>query len=310
MKTTMAGVLGVLLWVGPASVAYAQDGMGGGGGESARSDEPVVLHASESVPDDPLGLGLEAGGMSRSGLIAEGTYLSRWTGRLVESAPDLWVIAFDSDANGETPGPVMAVLPGQRLVEMQQMVRDRNGDVTFRVGGHVTVFEGRNYFLPRVVTTVTRPPAEAANTGDVGTAASGDGDDPSVEALLKRVREAAPPTEVLLRTREVEEGEDRRLMSEGATILSVIGRAVRRDEGVIEFVPDNGIGSAPAVGAPVVLMPTLLTEEIASLVDDQGDRVRFSLSGEVFVYGGRNYLMPVLYRIEPRARVDSLRPAR
>ena len=248
--------------------------------------------------------------MSRSGLIAEGTYLSRWTGRLVESAPDLWVIAFDSDANGETPGPVMAVLPGQRLVEMQQMVRDRNGDVTFRVGGHVTVFEGRNYFLPRVVTTVTRPPAEAANTGDVGTAASGDGDDPSVEALLRRVREAAPPTEVLLRTRQVEEGEDRRLMSEGATILSAIGRAVRRDEGVIEFVPDNGIGGAPTDGAPVVLMPTLLTEEIASLVDDQGDRVRFSLSGEVFVYGGRNYLMPVLYRIEPRARVDSLRPAR
>ncbi|MEZ6211612.1 MAG: hypothetical protein R3B46_10260 [Phycisphaerales bacterium] len=228
----------------------------------------------------------------------------------MESAPDLWVIAFDSDAKGETPGPVMAVLPGQRLVEMQQMVRDRNGDVTFRVGGHVTVFEGRNYFLPRVVTTVTRPPADASTTGGVGTEASGDGDDPSVEALLRRVREAAPPTEVLLRTRQVEEGEDRRLMSEGATILSAIGRAVRRDEGVIEFVPDNGIGGAPTDGAPVVLMPTLLTEEIASLVDDQGDRVRFSLSGEVFVYGGRNYLMPVLYRIEPRARVDSLRPAR
>ena len=309
MRAGILIAMGLIYSMGGVSVVSAQDGAAGGGAVPAviASDDPVTLEAMGTDPEDPLGLGLEAGGITRSRLIAEGTYLSRWTGRLVESAPDFWVIAFDSDADGVSPGPVMPVLPGQRLVEMQQMVRDRNGDVTFRVSGHVTIFEKRNYFLPRVVTTVTRPVVEAKSSGE---ASVGTSDDPTVEELLARVREAAPPTEVLLRTRQNEEVEDLRLLSEGATMVSVVGRAARREEGVIEFVGDNGIDGPASAGMPVVLMPTLLTQEIGSLVDDQGDRVRFSLSGELFVYGGRNYLMPVLYRIEPKSRMDGLRPGR
>lgn len=310
----LAILAGTLLPCG-AVLAQASDAGSATPGPVVSPDEPVVLSPSGFDLDDPLGLGHGEADIGTSDLLADGAYLSRWSGRLVESAPDLWVFAFDSHADGTTPGPVMPVLPGQRLVEMQQMVRDRGGDVTFRVSGHATIFGGRNYFLPRVVTTITRSAVPAGASGSEGRR-TGEGavsDDPSVEELLARVREAAPPTEVLLRTRQADGGagsEDHRLVSEGVSVMSAVGRMIRRDEGFVEFVLDNGVEGEGAMDGAVVLMPCLLTEEIARLVDERGDRVMFSLSGEVFVYGGRNYLMPVLYRIEPRDRWNGVRPGR
>lgn len=317
MTTRKAGLIVMMCAAGtlrPCGMAAAQasgpDSVAPGRVVSA--DEPVVLDPSGIGQDDPLGLGQGDADIGKSDLLADGAYLSGWTGRLVESAPALWVFAFDFNADGTAPGPVMPVLPGQRLVEMQQMVRDRGGDVTFRVSGHATIFGGRNYLLPRVVTTVRRPAAEASPQPERTQPAQGaSAAEPSVEALLARVREAAPPAEVLLRTRQEEGGGvDRRLVSEGVSVMSVMGRMIRREEGVIEFVVDNGVRGDNTIDGSVVLMPCLQTQEIARLVDEHGDRLMFSLSGEVFVYGSRNYVLPVLYRIEPRERWNGVRPAR
>ncbi len=272
-------------------------------------DDPVVLEAvGGTATSDPLGLGEDRRPGSGEALIAEGTYLSRWTGRLVEPAPGLWVFAFDGDTT-ESRGPVMVMLPCLRLLEMQRLMRDRGGDLPFRVSGHVTMFEGRNYFLPRVVTTITQTrPIEAAN-GGASAGRGGSAEDPSVEALMERVRAAAPAAEVALRTSPDELGEERRLMKEGSMVMSRVGRAVRRSEGAIEFVVDNGVLGDGANDATAILLPSLLTAEIARLVDERGDRVRFVLSGEILVYAGRTYVLPTLYRVEVSRAVGGLTPA-
>ena len=89
------------------------------------------------------------------------------------------------------------------------------------------------------------------------------------------------------------------LMREGTTVLSRRG-SLRRDRGgAWVFVFDSD--ATGLADPPLTLLPCLLLERIENHVRRTGDNVPVLLSGQVYVFEGRNYLMPSVYRI-PRER--------
>lgn len=84
-----------------------------------------------------------------------------------------------------------------------------------------------------------------------------------------------------------------RLMREGSFITSRRGRVTKTSTGELLFAFDGDANGR--IDAPVVLMPCLNLMAMERLIEKGGDAVSFSLSGQVFVYKGRNHVLPTLF---------------
>lgn len=100
-----------------------------------------------------------------------------------------------------------------------------------------------------------------------------------------------------------------RLMREGSFITTRKGRMTRSgagptggDEWLFAFDGD----ASGKVDPPMVIMPCMNLAAMEKLVEKGGDSVSFSLSGQVFLYKGRNYLLPTVYVVN---RKGELAPA-
>ena len=65
-----------------------------------------------------------------------------------------------------------------------------------------------------------------------------------------------------------------------------------------DFVSDNDTETASELDPPMTLLPSLNLERIEELASDHGDALTFRISGRVFVYEGRNYLMPTMFVVD------------
>ena len=128
------------------------------------------------------------------------------------------------------------------------------------------------------------------------------------------------------------------LMHEGQVMVSRRGRLVRAASGELVFAPDSGssaaAGSGGAASGPVTaaatgpasadpkaspvaasvpagpmrLLPCLNLQEMERLTRNRAVPTQFKVSGEVFVYEGRNYLLPTMYLVE-QDREGNVTPA-
>jgi len=90
--------------------------------------------------------------------------------------------------------------------------------------------------------------------------------------------------------------EQKKLLPEGTIIVSRAGRMVRSDVGgewIFTFEADRDGHSDP----PMVLMPCRNLQRMERLVEERPDATRFLVSGQVFVYYGRNYLLPTVMQV-------------
>lgn len=251
-------------------------------------------------------------------LLPEGTYLLRRRGIVVPVGEDRWAFVFDRDAQGEAEPP-MYLMASLQLAEMVRLVRSREETVTFFVDGEVFVHREHNHLLPiRYDVGAEEGPSraeEARATIDANEALRPEEKDPSVESLMRRLERAseeqgepsASSRGSVARGRGAES-----LVPEQTPIVSRRGRLVRSERGRWAFVPDND-ADVPEEGraAPAqafVLQPCLNTQELERLGERHADRVAFVVSGAVFVFEGRNYLLPTMYLIERRADAN-LTPA-
>jgi len=69
------------------------------------------------------------------------------------------------------------------------------------------------------------------------------------------------------------------------------GRVVRSGSGESTFVVDAGTAGAVAE-APMTLLPCTNLSTIESLAERLGESATFTISGQVTVYQGRNFLLP------------------
>jgi len=93
-----------------------------------------------------------------------------------------------------------------------------------------------------------------------------------------------------------------RLLREGSFITMRRGRIIKAPGDQWQFHFDNGPDNR--ADAPMTLMPCLNLQAIEMLADRGGESLSFTLSGQVFVYKGRNYLLPSLYTVNRRGDVN------
>ena len=121
----------------------------------------------------------------------------------------------------------------------------------------------------------------------------------SVDDIINDLREddpAAPVSPNLGRETETGGGRRTKLVPENTVIARRLGRVVRADNGaewMFAFDADTDGQSDP----PMVLMPCRTLERAEAIAEEQGDSARFVVSGRIYVYHERNYLLPTVMRL-------------
>ncbi|MBL8745004.1 MAG: hypothetical protein JNK58_01470 [Phycisphaerae bacterium] len=221
-------------------------------------------------------------------LLREGSFLRNRRGRLVRGE-GAWVYVFDADAEGNAEPP-MVMLPCRRLREMQQSMELQSKTVTFQTTGQVFVYDGRNYLLPTYFGVAATEQVEPAASET--TAAGADSRDPKAGDLLREMSARPRP---MARTGIAESGSEASApMREGITIVSRRGRVVR-DGGELRFVTDSGPEITDRPEPAMVLMPCMNLGMLENVANRRGERAAVVMSGRVFAYEGRNYLLPTFF---------------
>lgn len=86
------------------------------------------------------------------------------------------------------------------------------------------------------------------------------------------------------------------LYREGEFIVARRGRMLRVPSGLWIFQFESDSQAAPE--PPLLLMPCQLLENMEELTRQRGDRLVFLLSGQVFTYHGRNWLLPSMMKLD------------
>jgi hypothetical protein len=94
-----------------------------------------------------------------------------------------------------------------------------------------------------------------------------------------------------------------RLLREGSFVASRTGRVTRAASGDWLFTFD---GDAKGAGEPpMVLMPCLNLMAMERTLERSGESTNFTVSGQVYVYKGRNHLLPTMFTVN---RLSQLNP--
>jgi len=147
--------------------------------------------------------------------------------------------------------------------------------------------------LPKSLTTPGSPPTR------LGTAAIG------LLLALTAVDSAAAqdgasqrPAEIQPTDKGTEDAPQRPALAEGAFLVKQPGMMAPLQSGGWAFVFDrNDRGLAPA--PPMALLPCATLERMEQLVPPGEDRVSLLVTGQVFLYQNRNFLLPTMFSFPP-----------
>ncbi len=261
--------------------------------ETAPGAPPATTTAETTKPSAPVGP-----------LLREGSYLVEVRGTMrLNEATKWWQFTIDR-ADPKHPAYELAMLPCQLMADMRRITEGMpRRQIVFEATGQVFVYRGRNFFLPthapHVVgiaePTAAQAPQEQTNEGP--------GAD-SAEAILQNLQQAVgevarnPAVGGGAATREFE------LIQEGTQVVARRGRMSRGPRGTWWFTFDADVDGL--VDPPMVLLPCLLRERMERYAERSDGRAAMLLSGRVYQYEDRNYILPTMFQI-PRERT-ALRP--
>ena len=263
-------------------------------------DGPDV-RATQTPRSDPVRPGdpgrVVLPGVTPGRLLPEGTFVGRQSGVILSAPSGELFMVFGGDP--ETALEPMVLLPCRTLAQMAQFVGAEDAPVLM-VGGEVTTYRGRNYLLPTAFGA--RPIAEADEVEPAPPPPSDDplGADPRVEELL---------TDILTRDRvprglvPAEGGAEEKGLREGELLVRRRGRLSRLSGGEWAFVFDN---DHDAGDAPLVLLPCQMMQRVENIGAGVGDERSIELSGRIYTYQGRRYVLPTLFRVLPPSDLDPL----
>lgn len=89
---------------------------------------------------------------------------------------------------------------------------------------------------------------------------------------------------------------NRKFRTEGAYVTRLVGAVMRLPSGEHVFLPDVPTDGT-AGDQPMLLMPSQRLSQIASAADNGQSSVGMSISGQAFVYRGRQYLLPSTFSL-------------
>lgn len=283
------------------------------GGDESKQSTPAAAPVAET-PAATLG-------GYRLPLLREGSAISRIIGDLTQDPDDkLWLFR---PIEPETGGlrREFALLPSPVLEDMLQTVRVAGAPTQFEVTGRVFIYHGRNFLLPDFAPTVMRFDAKPGDTPTLpanakptpngedkfvtapqpaarGGAKADDRDDAVVAEIERRLEERAgraPQT----RVNEKAATQDSHAKSQppvanGTRVTQRLGRLTRDPQsGSWRFVPTQTTGS----GDPSIeVLPCLMLEKLETAAREADASPAILISGTVYAYEGRSYLLPTSFR--------------
>jgi hypothetical protein len=294
-------------------------------------DAPGVIDpVPQSGPVMPGSIARQDLSPTGRGLIREGAFISEYQGLLRPLKGGGWAFVFDPipgpDGSGDSEVRLkpMVVQPGLRLTEMRRLVEAADKPITFRVNGRVLVYNNRNYLLPTFYTTVavgsrdTVAPGVDERTDDPALEGFEDlfadpEGDPTLDESIGELERLDKPSDIRVpRGPNAGGGSDgggedeaaNRLIREGVQITARTGRLLRAPGGNWMMSFDNDTDGVAATGdgqtldTPMEVLPCLSLQAMETLAERYGPRLRFTVSGTVYIYDGRNYLLPTMYIID------------
>jgi len=259
-------------------------------------------------------------------LLREGSAIARVLGDLAQDPDEkLWLFRpLEPEAGGLRREFVL--MPSPVLEDILQTVRVAAAPVQFEVTGRVFIYRGRNFLLPDFAPTVMRFDAAAGETpkatdraqptpNGVDTFVAPEtakpdprnrrttrdaADDAAVDALEKRLedrvgRSPAPrPMPSTTQSDGAASTKPDAPVPSGTRITQRLGRLSRDPQaGSWRFVPAQVTGS----GDPSIeLLPCLLLEKLEDAAREGDAAPAILISGTVYAYEGRSYLLPTSFR--------------
>ncbi|CAG0969593.1 hypothetical protein PHYC_01169 [Phycisphaerales bacterium] len=267
--------------------------------QKKRLNTDPVLPASRAAAQSPIpGVPPPGVNLSTSGgrTYPEGSFMTPRAGTLLK-APSGDVVFVPSRPETGPADPPFILLPCETLTQLT----GSSLDGTISVGGQVFVYRSRHYLLPSSFTReVAAPAAEQPAAAPPST-------DPSVQDLMKSLEESgaravadAPVGESQAQPQAARKDV---LTGEGAVLVSRRARLLRLPGAGGQFAAtfDNDPNS-PA-DPPMVLLPCRALERLESVASWRGENTPFLLSGRVYTFDGRNFVLPVLVQVQRDADV-------
>ena len=288
----------------------------------------ISAHAAPQAgeSDSPAGTNQNAIDLQpgRVVLLREGSTLVQTTGVMRRNADDRWTLLVDAE-NARAGTLELILLPCATLEEMERVAATSEGDPMFQTTGEVLVYLNKNYFLPthsphllavmdQSDEAPAEEPAEDVPAGDditredateVATDDAPIVEGDSVEDIMRGLEERAGP---IARSSAPTNARNESTASvtnaplrEGAMIVDRRGHLTRGGGGAWVFVFDadaEGLADPPAV-----VLPCQLLERMQQEARNAGNIAPMLITGRLFEYHGRTYVLPTLYRI-PRDRTQ------
>ena len=272
-------------------------------------------------------IGSEAAPITAGRFLAEGTFISNRTGTLLVSDAGDVIFVPKGDSLDKGHPPVM-LLPCQKLEQMLA-AKSVNGDQSlFVVSGQMFTYRDRQFLLPTMFATRQAGTGEAMSpstpapvpTASESTSATTE-QDPRVTDLIRDLEQArlgprkvspsgvarpggespVPPATTTGAPSEAVTAQREGLANEGTMITNRRGRLMRMatEGGRLCLVTDNDVNS-PA-GSVLILQPCRVMQQMEGMSSLRGDSMTFRVSGQIMVFGGKNFLMPTFFQIPPRS---------
>ena len=277
----------------------------------ASPSPPTVARETAAQPN------LDLGGY-RLPLLREGSAISRIVGDLTQDPDEkLWLFR---PLEAETGGlrREFVLMPSPVLEDLLRTHRLAGAPVQFEMTGRVFMYRGRNFLLPDFAPAIMRFDAKAGDTpvatGNAQATPSGADkfvppaagagadarEDAIVDEIERRLEERAgrapqsrPSVNGSPRGPGDASGTDAPLAN-GTRLTLRLGRLSRDPQaGSWRFVPQQNSGS----GDPSLeILPCLLLEKLETTARESDAPPAILISGTVYAYEGRNFLLPTSFR--------------
>jgi hypothetical protein len=267
--------------------------------------------------------------------LAERSFLNRVRGAVIAGPHQTRVLVVDA-AEAGVPA-AMLLLPCGVLERFDEFVFGRNERVPVIISGQVFRYDARNYLMPSAILASSdagdAPRSPVRESGDGGGESTDDDDaetvppaggsdpdpvrDAEVDALIDELerrpvysrrrrsgRSGGEPTQASGAPPATDQraAPPEGLSEETRYIAARRGRMLRSPDGSWLFTEDNDEGA----GARMTLLPCRMLQALEGVALREGDDAAVLLSGRVYRYYGRDYLLPTLFQRERRAGVDPL----
>lgn len=261
-------------------------------------------------------------------LMREGAFISSARAQMVRGKSGRLYAIFDADGQGRRlPPMIMGESP--HLAAIERMLEREPSGARVRVFGRVTVYRDRNFLIttapamlerfsvdgtepsaaqsPPSTTNPTPPTTTQPAPTSLQSAAtpSRPSDDPSIEQIVAELDKAVgprrtvpaapgqPPVPASSGPVPVIEGADAGVTSGFLTTRRA--RVTRLPDGQLAATIDNGTDGRS--DGPLLLLPNQNLTVLESIAEQLGDGVTYTLTGDVYVYKGRRYLLTSMYAV-------------